>query len=208
MKNLAKKGMLFMLISTLVLFTLGPSVLAGQNTSIQGKLTGEEIYKGIVFGEGELAKKLQTVDAEPVQDAKQHEEVLELIDKIIGEIGTVDPNYFEELQAAAYSMSPAQLDKAIENGGVLLQKALDNMGYFISSADEVDLTAAVAGWVAMVGALAYNYAGAVHTAVAGVNAAAYLNLWVYQNAYLWGGKSASSQLEKDAYFIEIMDALN
>ncbi|GAB3807251.1 sporulation delaying protein family toxin [Virgibacillus kimchii] len=208
MIRLMKKGLVLLLISTLVVFSLGSAVSANQKAAFESKLTGEEIYKGIVFGTGELGEKLELMDSKLMLDAQKDQEALDLIDKIVGEIGNIDPGYFTELQDAAYSQNPMQVDNAIDRGGELLEKALENLGYHISSQEDVDITAAVAGWVAMVGALAYNYAGAVHTALAGVNAGAYLNLYVYQNVEFWGGNSASSKLEREAYIIDVIEALH
>lgn len=202
-----KKSVPLLLVFALFVFSFGFAVSANRAESAQHEYSGKEIFKGIVFGIGELGGKLP-VDSRITQDVNKNQEALKMIDNIVNEIDRLDPEYFKELQDAAYSKNPSKVDKTIERGGDLLKKALDSLDYAATTKQDVDMAAAVAGWVAMVGAAVYNYAGAVHTALAGVNAAAYLNLAVYQNVWLWGSSASSSKIEREAYIVEVMEALD
>lgn len=201
-----KKSLPLLLVFALLVFSFSSAVSASRAESAQHEYSGKEIFKGIVFGVGELGGKLP-VDSRIMRDTNKNQETLKVIDNIVNEIERLDSDYFKELKDAAYSKNPTKVDKAIERGGDLVQEALDNLGYTATSKQDVDMAAAVAGWVAMVGAAVYNYAGAVHTALAGINAAAYLNLAVYQYTWFWGSSASSSKMEREAYIIEVMEAL-
>lgn len=203
-----KKALPLPLIMAMLVFSFGTAGTAFANgTERTQKYSGEDIFKGMVFGVGELGGKLP-VDSKITNEIDNDTKTLEVIEEILNEIKKLEPNYFNELQDAAYSKNPVKVDQMIDHGGILFEKALDNLGYLASAKQDPDVAAAVAGWLVMVGAAAYNYAGVVHTALAGVNAAAYLNLAVYQYVYLWGDSASSTKLEREAYILEVMEALD
>jgi SdpC family antimicrobial peptide len=202
-----KKSVPLWLVFALCVFSFGSAASANRAESAHQEYSGQEIFKGIVFGVGELGGKLP-VDSRIAQGVNKNQEALKVVDNIVNEIDRLDPEYFKELQDAAYSKNLTKVDKAVERGGNLLKKALDNLDYTATTKQEVDMAAAAAGWIAMVGAAVYNYAGAVHTALAGINAAAYLNLAVYQYTWFWGSSASSSKMEREAYIVEVMEALD
>lgn len=193
------------LVLAMLFFSFGTAF--AKTTESAKEYSGEEIFKGIVFGLGDLGGKLP-VDPKVTKDLNNNQDTLAAIETILAEMDRLDSTYFSELQDAAYSKNPLKVDKAIDEGGALLEKALDNLGFLTSSKPDADTSAFAAGWLVMVAAAAYNYAGVAHTAIAGVNAGAYLNLWVYQYQYFWGSSQPSTKLERETYILEVIEALD
>lgn len=206
MNQKLKKLVLLFIIAALIASVVNPSVMATKGQDIE-RYTGEEIFKAIAFGAGELAEKIPAVD-KSVEKIEHNEETLAIIEKIVREMDSISPGYFNKLEDAVYSKNPVKVDQVMEEGGSILEKALINLDIVAPAQHDADITAVVAGWIAMIGALAYNYAGAVHTAAAAVNAAAYLNLAVYQYVYLWGSEVQTNQLERDMYIVEVIEAVH
>jgi len=185
-----KKSLPLLLVFALLVFSFSSAVSASRAESAQHEYSGKEIFKGIVFGVGELGGKLP-VDSRIMRDTNKNQETLKVIDNIVNEIERLDSDYFKELKDTAYSKNPTKVDKAIERGGDLVQEALDNLGYTATSKQDADLAASV---------VVANITGAI-------NALAYLTVAVYEYVWFWGNSAPSSQLEKEAYVIEVMEAL-
>ncbi|MBY8911293.1 sporulation delaying protein family toxin [Bacillus sp. YC2] len=117
-KSIAAMIMVFVLMVALV----GPQVSAKTNPSVS--YSGEEIFSGIFFGQGEVAKLLPEVwDSKAVQKIDQ-DELKQVSDQVIADIKNASPAYFKELKTAVYSGDYEQVNSIIEKGSAIMAKVL------------------------------------------------------------------------------------
>ncbi|MCC9023202.1 sporulation delaying protein family toxin [Bacillus nakamurai] len=117
-KSIAAMIMVFALMVALV----GPQVSAKTNPSVS--YSGEEIFSGIFFGQGEVAKLLPEVwDSKAVQKIDQ-DELKQVSDQVIADIKNASPAYFKELKTAVYSGDYEQVNSMIEKGSAIMTKVL------------------------------------------------------------------------------------
>ncbi|UOQ74654.1 hypothetical protein [Hymenobacter cellulosilyticus] len=99
-------------------------------STAKADVSGETLFRGIFLMEGEIAKKLHTLDSfrlamdkaaknDPTYAQKRqkgNDYLIELVRKL-------DPNYFNELKGAVASQDFAKIDGTMRKGGMLIQAA-------------------------------------------------------------------------------------
>ncbi|UOQ55396.1 hypothetical protein [Hymenobacter cellulosivorans] len=97
-------------------------------TAAKADVSGETLFRGIFLMEGDIAKKLHTLDSfrlamekaaknDPTYEQKRqkgNDHLVELVRKL-------DPNYFNELKGAIASQDFAKIDGTMRKGGMLIQ---------------------------------------------------------------------------------------
>ncbi|ETT84691.1 sporulation delaying protein family toxin [Bacillus mycoides] len=122
-KLLTLVTVIMLLVTLLVFFNRSNSV----NAEVNKDYSGEELYKGIVFGQGKVAKLFPQVwDEEKIRNVNSKES-LELTTKLINEMKLSDPFYFNNLKKAVNSKEPLEISQAFENGSYLLNQAIDKL---------------------------------------------------------------------------------
>ncbi|PEE71152.1 sporulation delaying protein family toxin [Bacillus thuringiensis] len=113
-----------MLLVTLLVFLNRPNSV---NAEVNKGYSGEELYKGIVLGQGKVAKLFPQVwDEEKLRNVNS-KEALELTTKLINEMKLSDPFYFNNLKKAVKSKDALEINQAFENGSYLLSQAINKL---------------------------------------------------------------------------------
>ncbi|PFD48716.1 sporulation delaying protein family toxin [Bacillus cereus] len=127
--NIQAKRLLTLVMVTILLVTL--LVFLNRSDSVKAEVnkdySGEEIYKGIVLGQGKVATLFPQVwDEEQIRKVNSKES-LEFSAKIINEMKSSDPSYFNNLKKAVNSKEPLEVNQAFENGSYLLNQAIEKL---------------------------------------------------------------------------------
>ncbi|MFE4764756.1 sporulation delaying protein family toxin [Bacillus mycoides] len=153
---------------------------------------GETLYRGLVFGQGEVAKTLPEVwTDERIKEANK-KEAKEASDAIIKAMKENDPKYFDELQKAVYSGDPIKIKSSLEKGGELLTSSVKieedkkQLGVGEGRCAAVLWAVYAAGAVTTVGAVTHAV-----LVTAGGGVVAYL--YVVTEKEFWGSSRADSQ---------------
>lgn len=169
------------------------SVFAKGNVDL-ANYTGEELFKGIVLGEGEVAKLFPEIWSKEMLELTSTPEAQESINTILIEIKDKEPTFFEEFREAVYSGNHLHIQEVLSNTVTILEALLEenfNLDEMAAentgSAEGRSIVAILA--VAITTVVVYSH-GAIVT-MGGV-AAAYL--------YVIGGKDVpwSSALQQES----------
>ena len=178
------------LLATTVFGNLEPNATAKTK-----EYTGEELFKGIMFGVGGAQKEIPEIWPEEIVQEIDNDEVNERADMVVEEIKKQDNQYFDKLKNTIYSKDHVAFKNHLESVNPLLENALKKVDekYNKSDDDKVSVrggTLAI-GPVVYVGAAFTTVAAATHVAVAtAANVAAAAN-WV------WGPKSKSRSVDSE-----------
>ena len=129
-------------------------------SSTNPKYSGEELYKGIVFGQGEIGKKLVSNKAE--YKKMNSPETKDFLNGLTQYIKEHDSSYFSKLKNAIDNNDPNKSLKLLQSSGKYFDQYLEKTKG--SKADQRGVSSrcgAVAVCVAAVVAGVYNYAVAV-----------------------------------------------
>ncbi|MGG0219816.1 sporulation delaying protein family toxin [Bacillus mycoides] len=123
-KKLLTLVTVIMLLVTLLVFFNRPN---STNAEVNKDYSGEELYKGVVLGQGKVARLFPQVwDEEKIHNVNSKES-LEFTTKLINEMKLSDPFYFNNLKKAVNSKEPLEISQAFENGSYLLNQAIDKL---------------------------------------------------------------------------------
>ncbi|ETT84690.1 sporulation delaying protein family toxin [Bacillus mycoides] len=112
------------LVITLLVFFNKPYNVNAQK---QMNFSSEEIYKGIVFGQGEVAKLFPQVWDEKNLEIANEKENKELASKLIKEMKSTDPTYFKRLNQTIKKKDPGEIKQVLENGNILLNDSIEKL---------------------------------------------------------------------------------
>ncbi|MFE4764781.1 sporulation delaying protein family toxin [Bacillus mycoides] len=127
--NIQSKKLLKLVMVTILLVTL--LVFLNRSDSVKADVkkdySGEEIYKGIVLGQGKVATLFPQVwDEEQIRKVNSKESS-DLTTKLLNEMKLSDPSYFNNLKKAVDSKEPLIIQQAFENGSYLLNQAINKL---------------------------------------------------------------------------------
>lgn len=160
------KRQLKKIVAVLSILTIVISLLNVKNVDIvEAKsitnFTGEELFKGIIFGQGEVANELPFMWTEDVLKETNSPEAKEVVDDVIAMINKVNPDYFSELKKAIDSENRVALNSLINETGQYLDEYAKQMD--LENPDQEALNSAQGrSIIAAVGAIVY-LGGAVTT---------------------------------------------
>lgn len=118
-----KKLLTNVLASTIVLSavtpTIGQTVNAEttQSDEKENQYTGKELFKGYVFAQGEVGKKLDSKFKSSMVERLNDKDSKEFVNKTMEKMEQEDPEYFNNLQSAVYEKDPVKVDKLVTKGG-------------------------------------------------------------------------------------------
>ncbi|MFJ7161021.1 sporulation delaying protein family toxin [Bacillus safensis] len=149
-------------ITLIILLSLLVSSILGSIHSIEAigqshKYSGEEIYAGLAFGQGEVAKMFPEIWGKKTLEKLATKESKDKAQKLLKEMKEVEPNYFNKLEKAVYSKNFHDLSSLLQYSGEILKKIDPNIteNVKIDSVEGacvtfVTWTAVAAIWVAVV----------------------------------------------------------
>ncbi|HGE5782746.1 TPA: sporulation delaying protein family toxin [Bacillus pseudomycoides] len=194
---------------TSISFFNGPSIANAQTNK---KFTGEEIFRGVIFGEGQVAKSFPQIWTKELLAKSNSKEQKQVTDAIVLEMKSVDSNYFNELKNAIDTKNSLKINNAFEKGGTILDKALKNLDSKLIKKEEVQKNDGTGRCVAFY--TVYVTAVAVQTAALGISLGAVNNVaaanyaYVYNQYEFWGApQEGTSSLEKEKFIQEVSDQL-
>ncbi|MGG0219811.1 sporulation delaying protein family toxin [Bacillus mycoides] len=197
------------MIVTSISFFNGPSIANAQTSK---KFTGEEIFRGVIFGEGQVAKSFPQIWTKELLAKSNSKEQKQVIDAIVVEMKSVDSNYFNELKNAIDTKNSLEINNAFEKGGTILDKALESLDAKLTKKEEVQKNDGTGRCVAFY--TFYVTAAAVQTAALGIslgvvnNVGAANYVYVYNQYEFWGApQEGVSNLEKEKFIQEVADQL-
>lgn len=80
------------------------------------KYSGEDLYKGIVFGQGDVAMQLPQIwDKETLKQYNNRQNSI-FVNRLVKQIKKKDPLYFTELKQAVYSGNQVKIDRYLNIG--------------------------------------------------------------------------------------------
>lgn len=117
-----KSAAAMLLVFVLMIALVGPHATAKTEPSVS--YSGEDIFSGIFFGQGEVAKLLPEVwDTKAVKKINQ-DELKQVSDQVIADIKKSSPDYFKKLKAAVYSGDYEKVNSVIDQGSQIMAKVL------------------------------------------------------------------------------------
>ncbi|MFF2886254.1 sporulation delaying protein family toxin [Paenibacillus sp. NPDC057967] len=145
--------------------------LQGNSTAVaNGKLaifTGEQLFAGLFFAQGEVAKRLSpTLYSKELLAAANTPEALLAAKDVINKVKTQDAQFFSYFKSAIESKNPLQIQMAFERGGELLISIYKEMNLQVDLAEFEPGSAT--GQCLVVGLVALFYAGVVAQVAAGL----------------------------------------
>ncbi|MBZ3766587.1 MULTISPECIES: sporulation delaying protein family toxin [Bacillus cereus group] len=138
--NLQFKKILVIFTIATVFFTFLMFFQNSADVNAQAKMnyTGEELYKGIVFGQGKVTSILPHMWDEKTMEKANSKEALELTNQLINEMKLIDYNYFNNLKSSIDSKNPVKINQALEDGSDLLKKGIDKLNLNAQSSEIID----------------------------------------------------------------------
>ncbi|MFC4077211.1 sporulation delaying protein family toxin [Salinithrix halophila] len=132
--------------------------------------TGKEIFAGLVFAQGPVAKLFPEVWTDDVLEKAKDPKSTAFVNRLLDRIESKDPSYFNELQAAIQAKDHVKVDASLAKGGELLDQAMKEENATIVNVDNGtgNGRCAVAYAVAAIGAaVVYSHVAAVTVVAAG-----------------------------------------
>ncbi|MGP3610970.1 sporulation delaying protein family toxin [Anoxybacteroides rupiense] len=190
--NLKKLLSIFMVLT--IIFTT-TSTFASE-TKLQNKLQkqydGETIFRGLVFGQGEVAKYFPEIWSNDLLKEANKKEVKQIANILISGIKKSDPNYFNELKEAVYSGEHLKIQASLNKGGELLSKQLENKN--VKNVDKSQVGTATCALYVAYGAAVSLVAAYSHAVVITAAGGAVAYLYVVTQKSFW----TSSTSKEDA----------
>ncbi|MFE4880104.1 sporulation delaying protein family toxin [Bacillus mycoides] len=112
-----------LLITVLVFFNRPYGVKA----ETKKDFTGEEIYKGVVFGQGPVTKIIPQVWDDKEIEMANSKESKKIVNTIIKEMKTKDSTYFKRFEQSIKTKDLAVIKQEVENGSKLLKNTIDSL---------------------------------------------------------------------------------
>ncbi|MFJ7747461.1 sporulation delaying protein family toxin [Peribacillus sp. NPDC097295] len=205
-----RKWLTFLMVGALLFGITFSTTGINANAKAQAnnEYTGEELYKAILFGQGEASNLLDDLWTEEGKETSNTEQGLDFTNKLVKSIKTSDPDYFEDLEDAIYSGNQVEIENTLELGGEYLGKYVESGKYQPNKSVIADGGAegTCVLYVAYAAAAVSAVAGVTHAVVATAGGAVVAYLAVTTTKYLWNGKKSigeTTQFGKEAIVNEV-----
>lgn len=188
----------------------GPSRNSDTRVSVPAaKYDGRDVYRGIFFGQGEVAEQLaETESFSAMKEGmalNNTPEAQATADTLMDIIEENSPGFFDRFGIGVLSGNPMRVQSALEDGTKQLETAAVTIEQDDAMVEPMSPVAVVVAVVHVLAAVtAGNLAAAVNVATGGN--------WVYAQNWLWGGNSATTaadapSLTKEQAIAELTSAL-
>ncbi|AJG91299.1 sporulation delaying protein family toxin (plasmid) [Bacillus tropicus] len=115
----------------LIVFTLFLSIATGFSKPIQAealhKYNGKEIFAGVVFGQGEVAKKFPEVWGSKELKSANAEKTKAATNKLLDGIEKIDPNFYKQLEKATYDKNVEDINNLLIKGGNYIKQLVPDL---------------------------------------------------------------------------------
>jgi hypothetical protein len=130
--SLTLKCIALLLCGSIIFSSCNSGVVSQESLTIgeTKKYTGEELFRGIFFMQGEVAKSIPMYEDMLVslgKDKTSEEDINKFSNEIIGYMKVLDPNFFVEFQRGIESKNPYQIRETLNIGIVFLVKTMRNI---------------------------------------------------------------------------------
>ncbi|KUN87777.1 hypothetical protein AQJ66_09090 [Streptomyces bungoensis] len=184
--------------------------MAAASSSVSAKTDGENVFRGLFFGQGKVGERLATLDL--FADARKHvrndsPEQVRAANAVIDLIDKRSPGFFAELSAKTRSGDPRQVEQAVTKAQAMLLSVAhkgDKAANPVENGQKCGVTVAVAAAVVHVAAV-LTAAGAVVTVTVAVGAN-----FVKGKNWFWSAEPTAgdgSQLSRDEAVAQVTEAL-
>lgn len=213
-----KKTFTFLIITILATASIlnFQSAYAKKNESSKINYTGEEIFKGVLFAQGPLAKELDTLYNKEVLKIANTKETKKAVNYLINEIKKKNPKYFDSLRNAVEQKNPSEINRIL----LKANKYINNIDFnsvpskkdmktgkknnFNNQIEPAFCGPTVCG--------AYLYVVVVHAAAVVATAAGAFGVYLVNTTYGPKGKSKMSekeqQFEKELIIKTLLDSVH
>ncbi|WP_210366017.1 hypothetical protein [Bacillus sp. REN3] len=128
-------------IAVLVAVLILATTLAGTGNQASAKLkgkkpNGEQLFAGLILGQGEFAKEFDTVWTKDMLEKANTPEAQKDAKLILKEMKKVDKGYFGKLEKAVYEKDLYGVYNTLVIGGDVLNQALENLGAGVVNPDD------------------------------------------------------------------------
>lgn len=156
--------------------------------------TGEEIFKGILFAQGPLAKELDTLYNKEVLQLANTQETKKAVNYLTKEIRKKNPKYFDSLKKAVEQKDPSEIDRILLKANKYINEIkFDSVPAKKGKNLNNEVAPAFCG-PTVCGA--YLYVVVVHAAAVVATAAGIFGVYLVNTTYGPKGKSKMSEKEK------------
>lgn len=108
--------------------------------SLGSRFTGEQIFRGLFFGEGEVAANIPELNglhvSNYITDAKKLADALDFQNRIVNQVKNDHPGYFSELKAAVDGRNHVSVQNALQAGSGYVEEAVAKLGVRRDAAEE------------------------------------------------------------------------
>ncbi|ANN35629.1 hypothetical protein CN936_09555 [Bacillus cereus] len=207
---LSMKRVVPILLSFMLMFSFVISPKSQAKTTTPN-YTGEEMFLGVFFGQGEVAKLFPEMWNKENLKSANNKESKKFLNDLVAEMKQVDPSYFNKLEQSIKKGDFVAIDNSFDEGAKLMGKSFKNMGVELKS-DQLEDGAtgrcvAALQVVTQIGYVA-SY-GAVTAVVAAIGAAVVYSAYVYNKTEYWApqNEDRTTQLEKEQFIGNVVDKL-
>ncbi|PUA40612.1 hypothetical protein C8Z91_03900 [Paenibacillus elgii] len=201
------KKMLALFMVVILIMTSSSVFAAG--TSPKQKYSGEQIFRGLVFGQGEVARLFPSIWPEEMLVKLNNQQAFAATEQLMQQIKQLDPTYFDQLEKAAYSGSHLQVRNALATGGELVEKTVKNLQVNPNIGRGTGTCAVAAwGWLVYLGAVFTTGAAVTHVALVNAAGGVTVYLAVVAGKYFWASSASphDASLKQDMIVNNVVKA--
>lgn len=158
--------------------TAQAQVSNGKAEASELKYSGEEIFRGVLFGQGEVAELFPELWNEELLKATSTEEAYKAVDNIIAGVKEYDKNYFKKLENAFKKKDAVKIDQAFKLGTSYVQKYVEENKLTVKN----EVTPYMCG-PTVCGLVLISYGAVYHVGAVVSVGAFYLTVWAEVSTY-------------------------
>lgn len=158
--------------------------------------TGEEIFRGIMFGQGEVAKLFPELWNNKTRELANTPKALITVDTYIEQISKKDIQYFENVKYAVMSGNPYKIDEIFSKGVEYLTDILESQGKLVKDPNDPIGINTILIWGLGIVAIAYVWVYAGFYTVFGLE------------TYFSGSNEGTSKFTKEVVIAKIIERLS
>lgn len=173
------------ILMVLVFLCSGSSVFA--KDSVKQKYNGETLFRGLVFGQGPVAKVFNEIWTKDLLKELSNKDTVAIVDDIINKMKVKDSTFFKQFEQAVYSGDHLQVSAAIKKGGEILQQILTD-GKFANNDPGTGQGSCYVAYLALaVGLVAVYSHAAILTAGGGIT----VYFVIVAGLWFWAGSASA-----------------
>ena len=173
-----KKFITLFVVAILFMFSVTVQVSNVEAEASKLKYSGEEIFRGVLFGQGEVAELFPELWNEELLKATSTEEAYKAVDSIIAGVKEYDKNYFKKLENTFKKKDAVKIDQAFKLGTSYVQEYVKENKLTVKN----EVTPYVCG-PTVCGLVLISYGAVYHVGAVVSVGAFYLTVWAEVSTY-------------------------